>query len=57
MTLGMALFCACVLALAVSVNIGGLHLITRDWSRGAACTVLAPASGAGAWLTMGEFAL
>ena len=53
----MILFCACVLALAVSVNIGGLHLITRDWAKGSAYAALALASGAGAWLTMGGVAL
>lgn len=53
----MILFSACVLAFAVSINIGPLHLITRDWAKGSAYTVLALASGAGVWLTIGEFAL
>ena len=43
--------------LAVSINIGGLHLITRDWAKGSAFTALALESGAGVWLTMGEFAI
>lgn len=57
MTLGMALFCVSVAVSAAFVFIGPLHLITRDWSKGAAYTALALASGAGAWFTVGEFAL
>lgn len=46
-----------IFAFAVTAFIGPLHLIARDWSKGAAYTVLALASGAGVWLTIGEFAL
>ena len=53
----MTAFCLCAITFAVSINTGGLHLITRDWAKGSAYTALALASGAGAWLTMGEFAI
>lgn len=53
----MTAFCLCAIAFAVSINAGGLHLIARDWAKGAAYAALALASSAGAWLTMGEFAL
>ena len=53
----MILFSACIITFSVAVNIGGLHLITRDWAKGSAFTALALASGAGVWATMGEFAI
>lgn len=48
-------FSLCVLALGVSINMGGIHMLCREWVRGVQYSALGAVGIAGIYLTAEGF--